>query len=183
MSFVWPMDTPEMHAGDLILLPWKRVKEIPNVVDDLVESCTDERMTTFTTVPLGYTTEMAESFLDSEDAVRWALVHDSRYCGNIELRLDNLDSAHVNVGYATAPWARGKGLMTTALRLVRDHAFAEGVFRFVVKAGVDNPASRHVAESAGFLFEGIERGGETLRGVRRDLAVYALLSTDLVEEK
>lgn len=178
MNFSWPIETPELRAGELTLVPWKNAHTIPNVVEDLVESCVDERMTTFTMVPLNYTKDMAESFLGDHDVVRWALVHDGRYCGNIELRLDNQEFAHINVGYATAPWARGKGLMTTALRLVRDHAFSQGAFRFEVKANVDNAASRHVAEASGFRFEGIQRGGEILRGKVNDLAVYALLSTD-----
>lgn len=168
--------------GDLTLLPWKNVRDIEGVKMDLFTCCRDERMLRFTTIPEGYTEEMAESFLSQNDAVRWALVHQGRYCGNIELRLDHLDYAHVNVGYSTAPWARGKGLMSRALRLVRDYAFEQGVFRFELKADVNNSASRHVADVNGFRFEGVQRGGEILRGSVIDLAVYALLSTDQVSE-
>lgn len=182
MTLAWPITLSELHDGDLTLLPWNRVNEIPEVMDDLIVASNDQRMQRYTHVPEGYTASMAESFLGEDEAVRWALVEDGRYCGNIGLRLDHLDFAHVSVGYATAPWARGKGLMTRALRLVRDYAFAHGVFRFQVKAEVNNVASRHVAESAGFIFEGVQRGGEILRGKANDLAVYALLATDKVSD-
>lgn len=178
MTFEWPIAVPELSDGDLTLVPSSEAIKIPNMLKDLTETCRDPRMLEFTNVPLDYTEEMAAAFVDDPAAVRWALLHNDRYSGNIELRLDNLAFAHVNVGYSTSPWARGKGLQSRALRLVRDHAFSEGVFRFTVKAAVHNSASRHVAESNGFQFEGIQRGGEIVHGKVMDLAVYAALSTD-----
>ncbi|OFS27112.1 hypothetical protein HMPREF3162_02765 [Brevibacterium sp. HMSC07C04] len=75
----------------------------------------------------------------------------------------------------TAPWARGQGFMTAAVRLVTDFAFARGAQRVEICVHPDNAASRRVAEKAGFRFEGMRRNGEILRGEVRDLAVYSTI--------
>lgn len=76
---------------------------------------------------------------------------EGRYCGNIALRVAE-EQAAGELGYCTAPWARGRGLTTRAVRLVTDHAFAHGLRELVLRAAVDNAASRRVAEAAGFTF-------------------------------
>lgn len=68
--------------------------------------------------------------------------------------------------------------MTRAVRLVSEHAFAHGFHRLVIRAAVDNAASRQVAEQAGYTFEGVNRGGELLHGEFIDLAQYARLAGD-----
>ena len=154
----FPPANDTLTDGELTLLPWSRVKTVPGVRDDLFAASVDPRMVEWTTVPSPYTVEMAEAFLgDSGDGcARWALVVDDRYCGSIELRLD--DSGGADFGYNTAPWARGRGLMTRAVRLVTDHAFAEGAPLLIIRALPGNAASRHVAEVNGFAFSG-ERDG------------------------
>jgi ribosomal-protein-alanine N-acetyltransferase len=48
-----------------------------------------------------------------------------------------------------------------------------GLRRVEVNAAVTNPASRRVAEKAGFELEGIRRSWRTVAGVPTDFAVYA----------
>lgn len=83
------------------------------------------------------------------------------------------------MGYMTAPWARGRGLMTSAVKLVRDYAFASGVQRAELCIHPADAGSLRVAEKAGFVYEGIRRNGEVLRGEVRDLAVYSSIPSDL----
>lgn len=176
-EFSWPIPLEELTDGVVTLRAFRAED-----VDDIFASSTDSRMREFTQVPLEYSPEMAESYTQkSEDLTRWAITcteFDGRYCGSIELRLTDEDIPAVSVGYNTSPWARGQGVQSRALKLVSAYAFAQGVHRIEVEAATNNPASRHVAESAGYTFEGVQRHGECLRGQFNDLAVYSLLATD-----
>jgi [ribosomal protein S5]-alanine N-acetyltransferase len=76
--------------------------------------------------------------------------------------------------------ARGRGLATTALRLVSRWAVRElGIARVHLTAHVDNPASQRVAERAGFRREGVLRAWEEIRGERVDLVMFSLVGSDL----
>lgn len=55
----------------------------------------------------------------------------------------------------------------------------EGFARVTLLAVTDNIASRRVAESAGFRFEGILRNAALTRAGRGDFAVYSLVPQDL----
>ncbi len=179
-KLTWPLPEEVLVDGGLVLLPWSQVDTIAGVRDDLIAACNDPRMVRWTQVPHPYTEEMASAFLGSPgpSCARWALVMDARFCGNIELRLHSEQHRSGDFGYNAAPWARGRGAMTRAVRLVSEHAFAQGFHRLVIRAGVDNAASRHVAEQAGYTFEGVIRGGEFLHGEFIDIAQYSRLSCD-----
>lgn len=83
------------------------------------------------------------------------------------------------IGYWLAKDATGHGLMTRAAAVMIDYLIADrGLHRVVIRARVDNGPSRAVAERLGFVHEGTERGGEHLRGVIRDVAVYSLLAPE-----
>ena len=63
------------------------------------------------------------------------------------------------VGFWMAPWARGRGIMTDAVRLVCRWGFADlGLGRIEWWANVGNDASRRVAEKVGFTMEGTVPG-------------------------
>jgi RimJ/RimL family protein N-acetyltransferase len=85
------------------------------------------------------------------------------------------------VGYWAHPDARGRGVMTEAVRLAVRHAFiAEadgglGLHRLTGFAAVDNTASRRVLEAAGFVQFGTERQAILVRDGWHDCAGYELL--------
>ncbi|WP_346846164.1 GNAT family protein [uncultured Rothia sp.] len=177
-EFEWPAPTAELTDGVVTLRPMRE-----DDAADIFASSADERMRQFTQVPREYTNEMAVSYATEvgPEMIRWAITSadlEERYCGSLELRLIDEDIPAVSVGYNTSPWARGRGIQTRALKMAMDYAFSQGVARVEVKAALDNPASRHVAESAGCTFEGMQRAGEHLRGELRDLAVYSRLASD-----
>ncbi|QFQ01471.1 Putative ribosomal N-acetyltransferase YdaF [Corynebacterium urogenitale] len=149
-----------------------------DVMRDYVATCQDPLILEFTHVPEGYTEAMAQEFVNQPGTVRWAILADDRYAGNIEVRLIDEGARCVDVGYMTSPQFRGQGIMTRALRMVLNYCFDQGVHRFEGKAAVHNAASRHVMEQAGMRFEGIARGAEYLHGSYNDLAVYGRLATD-----
>ena len=150
----------------------------------------DARMVEFTRVPVSsprdYTIEMAEEFINylnnRHGSVAWALTEPinsgDRYCGSIEFRVDPINSHTGSLGYNSAPWARGRGLQSRAVRLVAGYLFEAGFHRVEMRARVDNVASRWVAEKAHLTFEGFARGAERSRDEYHDLAVYSALATD-----
>ena len=78
-----------------------------------------------------------------------------------------------------APWARGLGYASAAVRTVCAWGFdALGLERIVWKAYLGNDASKRVAEKAGFTVEGVGRAVCVQRGQRLDAWVGSLLSAD-----
>jgi RimJ/RimL family protein N-acetyltransferase len=85
-----------------------------------------------------------------------------------------------NIGITLKSAARGRGIGTTAQRLLAEHLFATtDLDRVEAGTDVDNHAERRSLEKAGFRLDGIIRGAQVRDGRRRDLAVYGLLRTDL----
>jgi RimJ/RimL family protein N-acetyltransferase len=81
------------------------------------------------------------------------------------------------IGYWTAPWARGTGVATRALTLLSGWATAPaglGVRRLELYAEPGNGLSQRVAERAGFVRGDLVRGGIALRGRRRDVVRFVL---------
>ncbi len=83
------------------------------------------------------------------------------------------------IGYWVAPWARGRGVATAAVRALTEWAFAHGVPRIALLADVQNVASQRVAYASGFEREGVSRAAATGRdGSRADLVAFARLAAD-----
>lgn len=76
---------------------------------------------------------------------------------------------------------RGRGWTSAAVATVADWALAVGgCERLELGHRVDNPASGRVAEAAGFVREGRERGKFLIAGERVDVLTYGRLVTDPV---
>jgi RimJ/RimL family protein N-acetyltransferase len=160
---------PELTDGpDLVLR-----QPLPGDVDDIVAQCRDPEFQRWTTVPVPYHRSDAEDFLSrvaegwQGNVARFAIEHGGRFAGTVDLRFDGIGGAEV--GFGLAPWARGKGVMTRALRLVLAWGFGlPGIEVVYWRAQVGNWASRRVAGRCGFRMEGTVRGLLEQRGERRD---------------
>ena len=171
-------DTAELSGGGVVLRHFRE-----DDADDLLATCQDVAVLEWTQVPVDYTRDMALEWCNQAPGTRWVItvpdssVPDSpargRFMGQIELRVHN--EHYVSVGYMTAPWARGRGLMTEAVRLLTEWALERGAARVELCVHPDNAASRRVVEKAGYTNEGIRRNGEVLRGEVRDLVVYSAI--------
>lgn len=133
-------------------------------IPDIVESCRDPQMIRYTRVPLNYTRADAEDYLlttarqiAAGQIQRWAIDVSGVFAGSIELRLPDgtpeNPGTRAELGYYTAPKARGKGYMTEALRAVLGYAFDPlglglDTVRWTALAG--NEVSERVAIKAGF---------------------------------
>ncbi|MFF5215746.1 GNAT family N-acetyltransferase [Micromonospora sp. NPDC000442] len=157
-------------------------------LDAIVTTCRDPETLRWTTVPEGYTRADAEDFLRFVRAT-WAAGSSAnfvftdaadRYAGSIDLRLSATDPLLADVGFMTAPHARGRGYQPAALAALCAWGFTTlGLARIEWRANVGNVASRRAAEKAGFAMEGTARGALNHRGARIDAWVGALLAQDL----
>ena len=109
---------------------------------------------------------------------------DREYLGEIALFLRTPEAAESAIGelaYVVAPHARGRGVATTALRLMSTWALTElRLERLQLQISPDNAASHRVADKAGFRYEGILRSTKVIRGERVDSAMYSLLPGDTI---
>ncbi len=134
----------------------------------IVEQCTDPGSIRFTTVPTPYALDDARRFVhemvaggwERGTALGWAIERDTAaghaFSGSIDLRLGGDGTAEV--GFGLHPAARGQGVMSAALRLVRDYGFDTlGLTVLRWRAAVGNWDSRRVAAAAGFRFDGSVR--------------------------
>jgi RimJ/RimL family protein N-acetyltransferase len=102
--------------------------------------------------------------------------------GSIGVRWLEPEQGVAEVGYWVAPDARGAGICTRALRLVSRWVLEDcGAERLQLRADELNPASRKVAENAGFTQEGILRSSRfnPRQGRRVDFVMYSLLPGEL----
>jgi RimJ/RimL family protein N-acetyltransferase len=166
---------PELTDGpDLVLR-----QPLPGDVDDIVAQCRDPEFQRWTRVPVPYHESDAQDFLTRvaegwrANAAMFAVAYQGRFAGSVELRFDGVGGAEV--GFGLAPWARGAGVMTRALRLVLAWGFGlPGIGVVYWRAQVGNWASRRVAGRCGFRMEGTVRGLLEQRGERRDAWIGSL---------
>jgi ribosomal-protein-alanine N-acetyltransferase len=104
-----------------------------------------------------------------------------RLAGHVAFFGTNWAAGVTEIHYWTAPWARGNGYAAEAAGVAARWALADvGLARVTLLAAQDNAASRHVAEAAGFRFEGLLRSATPARaGGRADLALYSMIAADL----
>lgn len=179
------LDVPELRGGGVCLRA---------VTDDdtsrIVEACGDPRTQQWLgLMPSPYTADDAWAWRQACTEKRatgtgttWAITADSPdtpapLLGAISLF--DLNDDDVEIGYWAHPEARGRGVMTAAVRAVTTWAFEElGVGRVRIVCAVDNAASRHVAEAAGFTETGGERRATRVRDGRADVVLYDVLDSE-----
>jgi RimJ/RimL family protein N-acetyltransferase len=149
----------------------------------VVEACQDPAIPRYTLVPSPYGEAEARAWFEGAapkaakivvaDATSDALL------GATGFRRNFADPALADVGYWLAQWARGRGVMSRAVRLLARWAFeSEAVARLQIRTEVENSASQRVAERAGFVREGVLRAHSEIAGARRDMIMWARLATD-----
>ena len=86
----------------------------------------------------------------------WAVADVSnQLVGSVSLHRIDWDQADAEIGYWTAPWARGQGFATTAVQVATRFAHAElGLHRVYLFHAVENEGSCRVAAAASFRHEG-----------------------------
>ncbi|WP_433761705.1 GNAT family N-acetyltransferase [Nocardia sp. CA-135398] len=94
--------------------------------------------------------------------------------GAIGLWLQNLAKGRAAVGYSVAPALRGRGFAGAALQALTTFAWTiSTLHRIELYIEPWNTRSIHVAETGGYLCEGLLHKYQEIGGVRRDMLVYA----------
>ncbi|MEU4195480.1 GNAT family N-acetyltransferase [Kribbella sp. NPDC026611] len=159
----------------------------PGDIDDFTAMCVDPGYRQWTDKPVPYLRSHAEHFVTelipggwvSGEVYGWAIESEGRFAGNIDL--GSVRAGGGDVGFGLAPWARGRGLMTRALRLVVGYAFDELAWRVVIwRAVAGNEASRAVARKAGFRRFTTVPDTACLHGERRDEWVASIRPGELL---
>ncbi len=166
-------------------------------IDAIYRICQDEAIQRWTTVPSPYEWEHAREFVErhvpqgarSGTDVALGVYHatSGALVGMIGLHgitaPDSKYGAMAEVGYWTAPEARGRGYTVEAVRAICRWGFAQlGLQRIEWVAYDGNEGSRAVAVKAGFTIEGKLRSRFLQRGVRQDGWIGSLLPGDPIPQ-
>jgi RimJ/RimL family protein N-acetyltransferase len=173
------IEAPRLSDGEVAVRPIA-ASDIP----DIVAACTDPEIPRWTRVPSPYTREDAERFLaiSATEAAAGAGVAlavceaaRDRLIGTVGLMEVDRARGYAEIGYWTAAAARGRGLTSRAVVLVRDWAHAAlGLTLIELLPHRDNRASQRVAERAGFTATGEVRSVPRMPPGRQDgYKVYA----------
>jgi RimJ/RimL family protein N-acetyltransferase len=177
---------PALSDGVVTLRPWGEEGD----VEAIVAACNDRAIAEFLDViPSPYTPADAREYIDrtregwsAGTTSSFAIVVDGKAVGSIGVNWKRPDDRVAEVGYWVAPEARGEGVCTRALRLAASWAVRDcGMERLQLRADEQNPASRRVAEKAGFTQEGVLRSSHYNPRLDRrvDFVMYSLLRAEL----
>lgn len=166
---------PDLRTPRLLLRPFRAED-----VDDVFAYAADAEWNRYLGLPEPYVRRHAEEYVaqciltDPVAHPYWAIVHEGRVRGGVNLRLRHPGDAEL--GYAVARPLWGRGLATEAARAAVAHGFAAlALERVSALADVDNAGSWRVMEKLGMRREALFRGYRPLRGERRDCVLYAVL--------
>ncbi|MGZ5417225.1 MAG: GNAT family N-acetyltransferase [Nocardioides sp.] len=186
----FPVDVPRLTDGVVTLRAHHE-----GDVTALLEQALDPVMVEWTTVPVPSTEETSRDFATKiipalwEKDESWAFAveaaHDDgtpRFCGTVELR--NQGDRRAEIAYGSHPWARGRGVMERACRLLLDWGFREKRLETVIWwANTGNWPSRRLAWRLGFSLDGTVRRWLPQRGELLDAWVGALTASDKREPR
>jgi RimJ/RimL family protein N-acetyltransferase len=163
---------------------------VPEDAPDIARACDDPVTARWLPVPSPYTLEDGQGYVERFTRPGWAdgrtadvAVTDAatgELMGAVGIKLLHRDQGVGEVGYWTAPWARGGGVASRAAALIADWGLQElGLSRVELLADVENTASVRAAEKAGFTREGVLRSARRDRhGTPRDMAVFSQVAPD-----
>ncbi|MFF8293768.1 GNAT family N-acetyltransferase [Streptomyces sp. NPDC016309] len=160
----------------------------PADADEVLAACQDPAVQRWISVPVPYERRHAEDFVGRHVPEGWGGDTEYTFAARprdggpllVSAGLHHPRSGCWEIGFYTVREHRGHGYATEAVLALARWAFTGlGCSRLEWRAQVGNPASRAVAEKAGFTMEGTLRAGMEHRGTVRDCWIGALLPSDL----
>ena len=175
------MEPIEIIAATLLIRPWR-----PDDAEAVYRACQDPAIQRWTTLPSPYGRAHAEKFVSGYAPDAWAAgtaaplgvfdVASGELLGSHGFASINRVRNSAEIGYWTAPAARGRGVALTATRAVATWAFTKlRLDRLTWSAEIGNQASRLVALRAGFHIGGEQRNAQPHPRGRREAWVGSLL--------
>ena len=179
-----PKIPPTLTDGVVLL----RLPE-PGDIPTIATGCQDPEVARWTNLPSPYTEHDARAWVDKVtnpvhwwDQPTWVIADtDNTWSGSVHLQPDPYGAATVR--FLVAPWLRGRGIATRAVRLACRWGFSSLSLKVITwRALIGNEAARAVAASAGFaVHERPMRRGLVHRGELMDCWFADLLADDLME--
>src|SRR5829696_7555495 len=121
----------------------------------------------------------AEKQFVSENGLQAAIEPEGTIIGVVGFHSIDWVNRHTSLGYWLAGPARGRGIMTTAVRALLDHAFYEWeLHRIEIHCAPENYRSRAIPERLGFREEARLRETELVGGRYLDSVVYGILEEE-----
>jgi ribosomal-protein-serine acetyltransferase len=179
-------DDLEFSSGEMALRRFKTAD-----LAELVEFGNDSLTQLWLPIPNPYTEEHAKWFIDEYAKELFASGHgllraidlNGRFGGSIDVKKADWAARTCEISYWSAPWVRGRGLMTVALKILAEWVLSDqGMERVEVRVATENIASQRVAEKAGFTREGIARNAGFTHTGRVDLVIYSMVAGELSAE-
>jgi RimJ/RimL family protein N-acetyltransferase len=186
-------EIPVLH-GDRVTLRAMNESDVPRIA----EACADPRTQYWLAfMPRDYTEDDARDYLAALEEgiatghwVQWAVVDPATDQLLAHVGIPRNMHGNGEIGYWAHPDARGRGVVTEAVRLVVRHAFLEpnvgglGFHRLFLKAAGGNEASAQVAKANGFREFGVERRSLVLGdGSYADHVLFELLRSTWSERR
>jgi RimJ/RimL family protein N-acetyltransferase len=168
--------------GVASLRPWR-----DSDLGEAVEICQDAEIVRWTRVPSPYREEDGRQFLEQAQrsfeegtAYAFAVVEspDGALIGSISVTI--VAGGVGEVGYFVRAGLRRKGIGKRAVRLISRWAFEDlGLARLQITVLSGNTASQRLAESSGYLREGVLRSWVEIKGTRVDSVMHSLLPGEI----
>lgn len=122
---------------------------------------------------------VAEEQLRDGKGFQAAIEPEEGIVGVVGLHTIDWVNRNTSIGYWLAEGARGRGLMTNAVRALLDHAFHElELHRIEIHCAPENRPSRAIPERLGFREEAHLRETELVGGRYLDSVVYGMLAEE-----
>ncbi len=180
----WPTHTPTLSHGLITLRPL-----VESDITNIYSSCQDPLIPKFTRVPRDYTMAHAEFFVREKTpksiaektelafAIDYGNGNDTEFAGVISFHSMDLPDLVAELGYWISADVRGKGVGTTAARVLTNFGFESmGFERIEALVDVENSLSRRLLVSAGYTLEGILRKKSRRNdGSQINMAMYSVL--------
>ena len=179
-----PIPDPDPPLADgLVQLRWLRAED----AEAVTAACRDPQIPRWTFMAEGLTVEQAAEWIEQSlemraagTGARFAIVsaEDDSLLGQVGVAIDR-ERQSGETFYWVAADARGRGVATTALRLISRWALnILELERLELFADPGNTASQRVAERSGYLREGVLRSHQPFKDHRMDSVVFSLLPSD-----
>jgi len=114
-----------------------------------------------------------------DDGFQCGIWEDNVYIGGLGYHWINRNGNFTEIGYWLAKSAEGRGVMTTAVRVLVNHAFVAWKLNKVeIRAARANHRSRSVPKRLGFTEEGVLRQISRIGTTYHDIIVYGMLASE-----
>ena len=146
---------------------WNPGRVIGNDVDDLASA-------------VAWSLDTADWADGTHASFAFADIETGRYAGSVSVHSVDAEHHDAEIGYRTAPWARGRGFAREAVTAATGWAFENlALVRIELAHAVANAASCAVATRSGYALEGVLRQSFIYGdGIRYDEHLHARLLTD-----